>query len=66
MEVGSGSPIGALDVLKKSNDVQTQAVASLLDESAKQLSQQRAIADQTEQNSGSELTGLGVGLDVKV
>jgi len=63
MEIGSGPPI-QIDALNKATDVQEQTVTRLLDDSAKQLQEQQKVVEDTQQTSGSTLTGIGTGLDV--
>lgn len=65
MEIGSGpSSQVQLEVLKKSTEVQEQAVSQLLQDSAQQLQEQQETVEKTQQSSGSTLTGLGTGLDI--
>ena len=65
MEIGSGPPIQVqIDALNKATDVQEQTVTRLLDDSAKQLQEQQKVVEDTQQTSGSTLTGIGTGLDV--
>lgn len=65
MEIGSGpSSQVQLEVLKKSTEVQEQAVSQLLQDSAQQLQEQQETVEQTQQSSGATLTGLGTGLDI--
>ena len=67
MEVSSGPSIQTqVEVLKKAEDVQEQAVQQLLNDSAQQLKEQRDTAQEKEQaSSGAALTGLGTGLDIR-
>jgi len=65
MEIGSGpSSEVQLEVLKKSTEVQEQAVSQLLQDSSEQLKEQQESVEKTQQSSGSALTGLGTGLDI--
>jgi hypothetical protein len=65
MEIGSGPPLDAqIEVIKKATEVQEQAVSQLLEDSAAQLKQQNKSVQQTQQDSGANLTGIGTGLDV--
>ena len=67
MEISSG-PSGQVqtEVLKKANEVQAQAVSTLLDESAKQLENQREQVQETQhQASTASLTGIGGNLDLR-
>ena len=66
MEIGSGPSIQTqVEVLKKAEDVQEQAVQQLLEDSAQQLKEQQKTVQEKEQVSGAALTGLGTGLDVR-
>ncbi len=67
MEIGSGPSIQPqIDVLKKAEDVQEQAVTKLLDDSSKQLQEQEQVqaTKDAEKASSAALTGLGTGLDI--
>lgn len=65
MEVGSGpSAQTQISVLKKAEDIQEQTVSRLLNDSAKQLEEQRNVQQKTQEVSGAALTGLGTGLDI--
>jgi len=65
MEIGSGpSSQVQLEVLKKSTEVQEQAVSRIIQDSTEQLKAQQETVEQTQKSSGSALTGLGTGLDI--
>lgn len=65
MEIGSGpSSQVQLEVLKKSTEVQEQAVSQLLQDSSEQLQEQQKSVENTQKTSGASLTGLGTGLDI--
>ncbi len=65
MEINSGPSIQTqIEVLKKAEDVQEQAVTQLLNDSAQQLQEQQKSVQETQKNSGATLTGLGIGLDI--
>jgi t-SNARE complex subunit (syntaxin) len=72
MEIGSGAVNQVpsqvqTDVLKKTQDVQEQAITRLLDDGAqqqKQLQEQTQQTQDTQKNSTAQLTGLGIGLDI--
>ena len=65
MEINSGPSIQTqIEVLKKAEDVQEQAVTQLLNDSAQQLQEQQQSVQETQKASGAALTGLGTGLDI--
>jgi hypothetical protein len=65
MEIGSGPSVQQqVEVMKKATEVQEQTVSQLLNDSSKQLQEQQKTVQETQQASGSALTGLGTGLDV--
>ncbi len=65
MEISSGPSIQTqVEVLKKAEDVQEQAVTQLLDDSAQQLQKQEETVQETKKASAAALTGLGTGLDI--
>jgi len=68
MEIGNSVPSQVqIDVLKKTQDVQEQAVTRLLDDSSQQLKQQQEQQQNTQdvnKATTAQLTGLGVGLDI--
>lgn len=65
MEVNSGPSIQAqVEVLKKATDVQEQTVSQLLEANTQQLKQQQESVQETQNTSGSALTGLGTGIDI--
>jgi len=66
MEISSGPSASVqTEVLKKANEVQAQAVSSLLEDSAQQLNEQRQQVQQQSQVSTAQLTGLGGSLDIR-
>ena len=65
MEIGSGPSVQQqVEVMKKATEVQEQTVSQLLNDSSKQLQEQQKTVQETQQASGSALTGLGTGLDI--
>ncbi|PHR56159.1 MAG: hypothetical protein COA44_08685 [Arcobacter sp.] len=65
MEIGSGpSSQVQLEVLKKSTEVQEQAVNQLLQDSSQQLKEQQETVEKTQQASGAALIGLGTSIDI--
>jgi len=65
MEISSGPSIQTqVEVLKKAEDVQEQAVTQLLEDNAQQLQEQQKTVQETQETSGAALTGLGTGLDI--
>ena len=65
MEISSGPSIQTqVEVLKKAEDDQEQAVTQLLEDSAQQLQKQQETVQETQKGSSAALTGLGVGLDI--
>lgn len=61
MEVSGGAGIMAM---KKAEDVQEQTIMRLLDDSTKQLQEQKRVSDDAQKTSSAALTGLGTGLDI--
>lgn len=65
MEISSGPSIQQqVEALKKATDVQEQTVSQLVSDSSAQLKEQERTVQQTQQSSGSALTGLGTGIDI--
>ncbi len=65
MEISSGPSVQTqVEVLKKAEDIQEQAVTKLLQDSAQQLQKQQDDAQEAQKTSGAALTGLGTGLDI--
>jgi len=65
MEISSGPSIQQqVEVIKKATEVQEQTVSQLLNDSAAQLKEQEQSVQDTQEVSGSALTGLGTGIDI--